>query len=369
MTDQKIKEFAEILVERSAKVEEGDNVYLLAKSLESMPLFEEVRKQIIKKGGRPHEHLLYDSQLSSEGMDYDWIKHAPKSQLKKMSEAKMKEMKEMDAYIRIGGGDNTQELSGLNPEKISAHKQATEDILTERLKKKWVATRYPTDSLAQAAGMPTEEFRDFLLEAVTEVDWRQLEEKNEKIKEKFDDSKKVRIKDDNTDLTLSLEKREGVCDNGDNNIPCGEVFYAPRKESLEGKIKFTYPGVQNGTEVEGIELKFENGRIVDYSAESNEEFLEKMIESDEGSHYIGELGIGTNQHIDRYVKSTLFDEKIGGTIHLAIGRAYEECVENEKERNQSSIHWDIVKDLRKEKGGGKIIVDGETVQKNGEWQI
>lgn len=367
MTDQRVKEFAEVLVEKAARVEKGDNVYILSKSLQSLPLFEEVRRQVIKKGAYPHEHLKYDSQIGAEGSDYDWIKHADMEQLEKMSDAKAAEMERMDAYIRIGGGDNSRELTGLDSEKISKWKSTTKDILGERLGKKWVATRYPTDSMAQSAGMPTEKFRELVFSSVIEVDWEELERKNEEIKQVFDNAEEVRIVGEDTDITMSLRNREGVPDNGRHNIPAGEVFYAPVKDSINGRIKFTYPGVSSGNEVPGIKLVFEKGRIVEYEAEDNQDFLEKMIETDDGSHYIGELGIGTNRQISEYVKDTLFDEKMGGTIHMAIGRAYEKCVPEAEERNESGIHWDIVKDLRPKAGGGKIMVDGEVVQKDGEW--
>lgn len=367
ISTENLVEFAEVLVEHSAKIEEGDNVYLLVKSLEALPLFEEVRRQVIKKGAFPHEHVLYDSQVGSSALDYDWIKNASEEQLEQMSEAKMNEMKEMDAYIRIGGEKNTKELANLDPEKISKWRKTTEELLEERLGKKWVATRYPTNSMAQEAGMSTEKFEDFVVDAVTELDWEELEEKNAEIKKVFDGAEEVRIVGEGTDLTLSLKNREGIPDNGGHNVPSGEVFYAPIKDSLEGKVNFSYPGIEGGNEVAGIELVFEDGRIVDYSAEKNEEFLEKMIETDEGSRYIGELGIGTNRQITEYIKNTLFDEKIGGTVHLAIGRAYGECVPEGAKPNESGVHWDLVKDLRSKDGGGKIIVDGEIVQKNGEW--
>ena len=367
LKDPRIEEFARILVERAAEIEEGDNVYILSKSLESLPLFKEVRRQVIKKGGFPHEHLLFDSQLSSTGADYDWYRHASEKQLQTVSEAKVKEIEEMDAYIRIGGEDNTKELADIDAEKISTRQEATQELLQKRLDTKWVATRYPTSSLAQEAGMSTEEFEKFVFDSVIELDWDRLEEKNAEIKQVFDGAEEVRIVGEGTDLSLSLENREGIPDNGKHNVPSGEVFYAPVKDSLEGEIKFSYPGIEGGNEVDGIRLEFENGRIVNYSAEKNEEFLEKMIETDEGSHYIGELGIGTNRQINQYIKNTLFDEKIGGTIHLAIGRAYDKCVPDGEEANESGVHWDLVKDLRPRAGGGKIFVDGKLVQEDGEW--
>jgi aminopeptidase len=365
--DSRIKKFAEILVERGADVQKGDNVYLMALSIESLPLFKEVRRQVIQKGGRPYEHFLFDTMNGVGGSDADWFTHSEDDQLQELPEPKLEEMKRMDAYIRIGGSDNSQDLSGVKPERISKWKSATREILNERLSTKWVATRFPTNSMAQKASMSTSDFEEMVFSAVN-PDYDRLEEKNRKVKEKFDGAEEVRIESKETDITLSLKDREGVSAHGKRNIPDGEVFYAPVKESIEGHIKFTYPGVDSGSEVHGIKLWFENGKIVDFEAEENEEYLEKMLNTDEGSRYIGELGIGTNREITDFTKDTLFDEKMGGTIHMAIGRAYEECAPEEV-RNDSAIHWDIVNDLRPKAGGGKIVVDGEIVQRDGEWQF
>lgn len=371
--EPEIEEFAETLVNHSANVEEGDNVYIYVKSLEALPLFEEVRRKVIEKGAYPYEHILYDSQIGNSGSDKDWFKLASEDQLEELPEPKLDQIKQMDTYIRIGGDRVKDELEDIDPEKISKWQSTTREILNERLKLKWVATRYPTEADAETTGLSIEKYEEVVFNAVNNVDWEELEEKNNEIKEVFDGAEEVRIVSEDTDLTLSLEGREGVTSQGENNMPDGEVFYAPIHTSLEGHIKFTYPGHQNGAKVEGIRLEFEDGRIVNYSAETNEDLLEKMIESDEGSHYIGEFGIGTNRMIDQYLANTLFDEKIGGSVHFAIGRAYEDCMpedeEQEVERNDSAVHWDIVKDLRKPEGdGGKIIVDREVVQENGEWK-
>jgi aminopeptidase len=364
--DERIKEFAKILVEHSVDVKEGDNVYLLSASLESLDFFEEVRRQILKKGAHPHEHLLYDSQIGSDVLDYDLLKYSSEEQLGSTSEARLKEMKEMDCYIRIGGYRNIQELSNIDSKKISAANKGGERIKTIRFDLDWVATRYPTTGMAQSAGMSNQELEEEVFESVTQTDWQDLKRKNQEIIEKMDDSK-VRIVGENTDVTLSLKGRKGVNCHGNSNMPDGEVFYAPVKDSIEGEIEFNYPGVESGTKVHGIRLKFENGRIVDFEAESNQDFLESMINTDEGSRYIGELGIGTNSQRDKFIGNTLLDEKIGGSIHVAIGRAYKISHPNEEERNQSAIHWDLIKDLRPESGGGKIIVDGEVIQEDGEW--
>lgn len=365
--DPRIDKFAEILVERGAEVEKGDNVYLMALSVESLPLFREVRRRIIDKGGFPYEHFLFDTMNGLGGSDSDWFSYSDEEQLEELPEPKLQEMKDMDAYIRIGGKDNSQDLAGVKPERISKWKSATREILDERLSKKWVATRFPTESMAQKADIPTSEFEEMVLNAVN-TDYGKLREKNMNVKKKFDGAEEVRIQSKETDLKLSLTNREGVSAHGKRNIPDGEVFYAPVKDSVQGHIRFSYPGVDSGNAVHGIKLWFENGEIVDFEAEENEDYLEKMINTDEGSRFIGELGIGTNREITEFTKDTLFDEKMGGTIHMALGRAYEECAPEEK-RNKSAIHWDIVNDLRPRAGGGKITVDGELVQEDGEWQF
>lgn len=366
--EKELDKFADRIVNYSTQIQEGDYVYLILESLQGLDLFEKVREKILENGGIPHEHILYDSQIGSEGMDHQYMKHASEKQLKHQSTAKLKEMQEMDAYIRIGGPENTKELSDIDSKRISIRKKATREIGNERLTKKWVTTRYPTTGLAQNADMSTKEFKQFLFDAINNIDLKKLENRNKKIKEKFDKTKEVKIISEDTEIKMSLENRQGESSTGKHNLPDGEVFYAPIHTSIEGHIKFSYPGTDSGNEISGIYLEFEKGKIINYSADENEEFLEKIIETDEGSKYIGEFGIGTNYQIQRYIKSTIFDEKIGGTIHLAIGRAYERCVRNDDPhgRNESGIHWDLVKDLRND---GKILCDDEVVFEEGEWTI
>ncbi|MFB6209040.1 MAG: aminopeptidase [Candidatus Nanohaloarchaea archaeon] len=363
--DKRIKKFATTLIERN-NIEKGDRVYLLAKSLEALPLFEEVRRQLFLLGAHPQEHLLYDCQNGYDAMDHDYLKYSSEEDLQKSSRIRMNEMEEVDAYIRIGGETNHQELSDIDPEKISMVKEANREIKMERFRKKWIATRFPTSGFAQRAGMSTQEMENFIFRAVNATDWDRMKKKNSAIKKRFDRGEKVRILSEDTDIEFSIEGREGINSHGRRNMPDGEVYYAPRKYSVEGEINFTYTGVLNGQEVEDVSLEFEDGKIVEFDCRTNREFLESMINSDEGSRYLGEFGIGTNPYIQRFVKSTMLDEKIAGSIHLAVGNAYEMTVD-EGERNDSAIHWDLIKDLRDKKDGGKIILDGETVQEDGEW--
>jgi aminopeptidase len=371
MVDPRVEKVADFLVNYSAKVKEGDKVYLSSDSLEALPWFVAVRNRIIENGAFPYEHFLFDSQGSGRhSRDRCWMKYASGKQLQTLSEIKLAEMRAMDAYIGIGGESNTKYLADIDTARITMRKRSTQPIDTERLTKRWVVTRYPTAAYAQEAGMSTEEFSDFVYGSIIGIDWNKQKKLNQRVKKVFDNAKEVRIIGKDTDLTFSLDGREGVCDNGEHNMPGGEVFYAPIHTSLRGRIRYSYPVMEEGKEVDGIYLEFDyKGKIAKSKAVKNQEFLSKMIETDEGSHYIGEFGIGNNGKIDRYMKNVLFDEKIGGTVHTAIGRAYEENVKpnDPHGRNLSAIHWDIVKDLRPQAGGGEIIVDGKVVQKDGEW--
>jgi aminopeptidase len=368
--DPRVERVADTLVNYSAKVKEGDKVYLFSESMESLSWFVAVRNRVIRNGAFPYEHLMFDSQASKEGLDHDWMKYASTKQLQTLSEVKLGEMKAMDAYIRIEAETNTKHLSDVDPAKITMRKKTTQPIGTERLTKRWVVTRYPTAAYAQEAGMSTEDFSNFVYNSIVGVDWDKQRKLNEKVKSVFDNAKEVRILGRDTDLTFSLSGREGQCDNGEHNMPGGEVFYAPIHTSLRGHITYSYPAIESGNEADGIRLEFDNkGRIVKSTATKGQAFLLQMISTDEGSHHIGEFGIGNNEKIDRFMKSLLFDEKIGGTVHVTIGSAYTECVRpnDPHGRNDSAIHWDIVKDLRSHAGGGEILVNDKPVQKDGKW--
>jgi aminopeptidase len=369
MFDPRVEKVADILVNYSAKVREGDKVYLSSDSLEALSWFVAVRNKIIQNGAFPYEHLLFDSQ-TKEGLDHDWMKYASEKQLQTLSEIKLIEMKAMDAYIRIEAETNTKYLADIDPSRITMRKRATQPISAERLTKRWVLTRYPTAAYAQEAEMSNEDFSDFVYDSIIGINWNEQKKLNQKVKKVFDNAKEVRILGKDTDLTFSLAGREGECDNGERNMPGGEVFYAPIHTSLRGHITYSYPAIESGNEADGIYLEFDKkGRIVKSTAVKGQEFLLKMVETDEGSHHIGEFGIGNNEKIDRFMKNLLFDEKIGGTVHITIGSAYESCVKpgDPHGRNDSAIHWDIVKDLRPDAGGGEIIVDGKSVQKDGKW--
>jgi aminopeptidase len=224
----------------------------------------------------------------------------------------------------------------------------------------WVGCHYPTPALAQDAGMTLEQFEEFLYGSVL-IDWDAERERMTRIKELFDGADEVHIVGAGTDLRLSLSGRSGRIDAGGANMPGGEVFYSPVEDSAEGTIEFSeFPGVYVGREVNDIRFRFADGEIVEASASSNEDFLLQTLDTDAGARRLGELGIGCNPGITRHMKNAAFDEKIDGTIHLAVGKGFPELGGT----NESVVHWDIVKDLRQE---GRVEVDGRVVQERGEW--
>jgi aminopeptidase len=226
----------------------------------------------------------------------------------------------------------------------------------------WVGCQFPTDALAQDAGLSLEQFEEVLYGACL-IDWKQISDRMRELLQRFDAADSVRFVAEGTDLTLSLSGRSGDIDDGRVNIPGGEFYFAPVEDSADGVIEFSeFPAVYEGQEFVDIRLVFEDGRVIDASAAKGEKRLLEILDRDNGARRLGELGIGCNRGITRYMRNTLFDEKIGGTVHLALGQSYEK----QGGTNTSAIHWDIVKDLR---AGGRIELDGELVQEDGVWLI
>jgi aminopeptidase len=373
MVDPRETQLAELLVDYSVGLEAGENVCLLTDSTQALPLFREVYKTVIVRGGYPYPHVELDPHVGFEGMDYTWMKHASDEQLRHLSRIRFEEMKAMDAYVRIGAPANKVDLAGIDPKRIAMRRRTTKPILDERLRKKWVVTRFPAPSMAQAASMSTEDFADFFYNACL-IDWGAQSKIQEGIKEKFESGKVVRILGDETDLYLGIEGRKvkkciGECQYNQDlqrfegaNMPDGEVYFGPVEDFTHGYIKYTYPYNMQGQKIDGISLTFEHGKIVEFKAETNQKALASLLNTDDGACRLGECGIGTNPGITRFMDELLFDEKILGTVHVTPGNSYEG-----RGVNKSAIHADIVKDLRPERGGGELQVDGEVVQKNGKW--
>ena len=272
----------------------------------------------------------------------------------------------MDATIRVHSDNNTRELSGADPRKQAMLVKANRPLMNILLAKPWTLTLFPTAAYAQDAEMSLREFEDFVYGAmmVDEPDpiraWKALGKRQERLIARLCRADSVRIVGPDTDLQMSVKGRRFVNSDGHHNMPSGEIFTGPVEASVEGHIRYDFPVCHAGREIDGIRLVFRGGRVVDASAEKNERFLLEMLDMDDGARRIGELGIGTNTRIQRFIKNILFDEKIGGTVHLALGKSYPET----GGRNQSALHWDMIKDLRK---GGAIYVNGRMFQKDGKF--
>ncbi len=356
--DPRVKKLACVLVDYSVKVKKGEIVQI-SSNVEAKDLILEIYRLVIKKGAYP---LV---SVGLPGMSYIYFKNASTEQLKKFPRIRWHTVQKTDKYISIGAEHNTRELTSINPEKIAIRdkvtRKITDYIANEKQKIRRVTTAYPTGAYAQEAGMSLEEYEDFVFNAINR-DWKKVEKRMLKIKKIFDKGSEVKITGKDTDITLGIKGRKMMICAGEENMPDGEICCAPLENKTNGKIKFTYPSIRDGKEVADIRLEFKNGKVVKASASKNEAYLKEMLKL-KGVRIVGELGVGCNYKIDRFTNNLLFDEKIGGTIHLALGSSYKEC---EGKNQDAAIHWDIVKDLRK---NGKIYVDGKLIQKNGKFLI
>jgi aminopeptidase len=268
----------------------------------------------------------------------------------------------VDAWVYVGAPENPREGADLPLDRRKLLAQAGHPFLERRLNFDipWLTCRFPTPAMAQDAGMSFRAFEEFFWGTVL-LDWDAEGAKMQRIKERFDQADEVRIVGDETDLRFSIAGREGHVDDGRVNMPGGEVFYSPVEDSTEGVVAFTeYPAVREPDVVEGVRMRYEGGRVVEASATANEAALISALDRDEGARVLGEFGIGCNPGIQKFMKNTLFDEKMYGTIHLAVGAGLPFI----GGKNKSATHWDMVKELR---NGGRIECDGEVVQQDGEW--
>ncbi|MGM0607301.1 MAG: aminopeptidase [Candidatus Muiribacteriota bacterium] len=354
MTDNRVKKLADILVNYSCDLKKGEKI-VIAGDIASKPLIIECYKEAIKKGAQPFVkiHIPEASKLMFDLGSDEQISY--KDPVKKF------QYENMDALINIYASQNLKMFSSVSSNKQVLMNKSNKELIDIVMSKKWVAVNYPTNALAQEAGMSLEEYEDFVFGA-TLINWEATKKEMKKVKETFDNGKEVKILGNNTQLSFSIENRPGIICSGENNMPDGEVFYSPVKNSVNGEIYYEFPAIYQGKEVDGIKLTFENGKVVKAVARKNQEFLNTVLDTDEGARYVGEFGIGLNYGIRRFTKDILFDEKIGGTVHFAVGQSYEEAGGD----NDSAVHWDMIKDLRKH---GQIFLDGKLVQQNGDFLI
>jgi aminopeptidase len=359
MRDPRDEQYARILVETCIDVQPGWQVLVLSGPL-GRPLFAEVARAIARRGA----YVLPRPFFPLGPMPTEWINEASDDLLRTMAPIEVRAGLDADAFIAIVAPENTREGSAVEPRRLQLIQESSVQVMQRMLNGElpWVGCHYPTPALAQDAGMAFEDYADFLYGSVL-IDWDAERERMGRIKELFDAAKEVRIVAAGTDLRIGLEGREGKVDAGGANMPGGEVFYSPVEDTAEGTIEFSeFPGVYAGREVDGIRFTFSGGRIVEATARTNEDFLVSTLDTDEGARRLGELGIGCNPGITQHMKNVAFDEKIDGTVHLAVGKGFPDI----GGVNESVVHWDIVKDLRE---GGRLEVDGRVVQENGKWLI
>jgi len=367
VSDIKLNRLANVLVNYSTRVKAGDWVHVNA-NWQAIPLVKEVVAYILKAGGNP------SVSLESSDLNEVFMAKAGDAQLQWMPPLDMHMIKNANVWIIIEAPENTRAMSGIDPSRQQMRNQAYAKWMEAYTKRsasgelRWVMTNYPCQALAQDAEMSLADFENFVYQSTfaDQVDpvqyWRDIHNEQERLISRLTGKKMISIRGPQADVTFSIAGRKFINSDGDQNMPSGEIFTSPEEASINGWVGFSYPAIYQGTVVEGIRLEFERGRIVKASAEKNEEFLIKMLDTDEGSRIVGEFGIGTNYGISRFTKNILYDEKMGGTFHLALGSGFGEA----GGMNESSIHWDLISDATNET---EMWVDGELFYKDGKFLV
>ena len=370
MSDSRVQKFAKVLVEHSARIAPGDRV-LIEATTAAEPLVRELFIQIMEKGGHPHPLVALPGMMPFS-QDEFYLTYANDSQLDFVPTFYKLAYDEFESRIRIHSSTNTRGTTNIDPVKSQRRGKAISGITEAQMRRggegkfKWVTTLYPTDAYAQDAGMSLKDYEDFVFGAVHAHEddpiayWNSTKAGQQKAIDFLAGKDVVTLRGPNVDLTLSIKGRKFMNSTGMYNMPDGEIYTGPVEDSLNGWVKYTYPAIYGGVAVEGAELTFNRGRVQRATAEKNEAYLIKMLESDEGSRHVGEFAIGTNFDINKFTGNILFDEKIGGTFHMALGAGYPET----GSKNKSAIHWDMICDLRTD---SEITVDGELFYKNGEF--
>jgi len=367
MADTRIVKLAQTLVDYSVAIVKGDRVLINGNAL-AEPLLKEIYTRVLQTGGHP---LMMVSLPSTEEV---FFKNASDEQLKHVPRPLELTMETYDARISVLAESNTKALSNVEPEKIVIQQRARTEMMRTFMRRsasgelRWTVGPFPTNSSAQDAEMSLSEYEDFVYDAcLPDMDdpvgyWQRFSARQEKLVTWLKGKTKVRVRGLDTDLHLSIAERTFINCDGHHNMPDGEIFTGPVEDSIEGNVLFSYPAIYRGRELTGVRLWFEKGKVVKASADKNEDFLLQTLDTDAGSRFIGEFAIGTSPGITRFTREILFDEKISGSFHMALGAGYPET----GSKNESAIHWDMICDLR---DGGEIWVDDECFYQNGEFII
>jgi aminopeptidase len=365
MADPRIEKLARVLVDYSTAVQPGEKVLIEGNTL-SEPLVREIYKHALARGAHaqvylmlPDEDELFYGSAGDEQLDF-----TPVFPLFVMEQA--------DVLIRARASQNTRALSHVDPARQSRRQKALGPVMGTMMRRsaegklRWVVTQHPVIAYAMEAEMGLHEYEDFVY-AACHVDeatpdpvahWKSVQAEQAAFVARFEGHERVELKGPNVDLRLSIQGRKFLNACGQSNMPDGEIFTGPVEDSVEGWVRFTYPAIYAGRAVEGVELRFERGQVVQATARTNQDFLQQMLATDAGVKYLGEFAVGTNFQIDRFTRNILYDEKIGGTFHMALGASYPET----GGKNLSAVHWDMICDMRED---SEIRVDGEVAVRNG----
>lgn len=370
MSENRVEKMARVLVDYSVNIQPGEKV-LIEATLLAEPLVRAVYSRVLERGGHPHlllslpdqDELLYSAAASDEQLDFVPALHHMA-------------VEQFDARIRIYSEGNTRGLTQVDPARVARRQKAlavVQGVVFRRAaegKLRWVSTLFPTQAYAMEAEMGWNEYQKFVFNACYVGDdakdpvkaWEEIGKKQRQYIDLFAGHDRVEIHGPDVDLRMSIQGRTFLNSCGIHNMPDGEIYTGPVENSLHGWVRFTYPAIFSGQIVEGVELKFEQGRVVQASARRKEDLLMRMIDTDAGARYVGEFAVGTNYGIDRFTRNILFDEKIGGTFHMALGAGYPET----GSLNRSMIHWDMICDLQRD---AQILVDDQAIYRNGKFLI
>ncbi|GAC1322501.1 MAG: aminopeptidase [Chloroflexota bacterium] len=364
--DPRVEKMAHVLVNYCLAVKPGEWVSMNSE-LPGEPLVVACAEAILKVGGHP------TAQLQSDAMNETLLYQGNDDQLAFTSPAARVVFDQADKIINIRAPQNSRSMSGVDPTRIAIRNKAMQPLMETYMHRfidayKVVITEFPTYAAAQDAGMSLRQYENFVFDAaqLNHADpmaaWRSMGERQQRLVEWLQDKSEVHISGPGTDLTLNVAGRTWINDDGHLNFPGGEVFTGPHEGATQGTISFNLPGYYQGREVTGVRLRYESGKVVDAGAVGDEEFLLQMLDMDEGARRLGELAFGSNYNVQKVTKNTLFDEKIGGTLHMALGRS----IPQTGGQNMSAVHWDMVFNLR---DGAEVTVDGALFSQNGEFKV
>jgi aminopeptidase len=367
MIDPRAKKLADVLVNYSTRVRPGDWVVIQGDLL-TAPMLQEVYRMVLRAGGHPN------TMFGSTAMAEIFYKEANDDQLQWLSPLQRMVYGEADVLISLGGTSNTRNLANVDPARISRAQGARREIMQTFMQRsaagelRWVGSQFPTSANAQEADMSLSEYEDFVYSATFAdrddpvAEWQKIHDQQQVTVDWLRGRKTLTARGPHLDIEMSIEGRLFINSDGRNNMPSGEVFTGPVEDSVNGWVEFTYPAIYLGREIEDVRLVFKDGKVVEASATKNEETLLSQLEIDEGARYVGEFAIGTNYGVQTFTKNMLFDEKMGGTVHLALGASIGETLG----QNQSAIHWDMLCDVKED---SEIRVDGDLLYKDGKFQI